>query len=134
MNASWNVNLGHDIMETSWNAMSKIMNASWNVNLGYGILFRNIMEIKIMESFMESLGGYGNITETSLYDIDIGAEDCAEKAKALDKLSQIEDAENIARGAAHPEQDLVEHTYVPDPNIAFGPNTAPVPEVQPQAG
>ncbi|KAK1577270.1 hypothetical protein Q3G72_020329 [Acer saccharum] len=69
-----------------------------------------------------------------LYYIDIGAEDCAEKAKALDKLSQIEDAENIARGAAHPEQDLVEHTYVPDPNIAFGPNTAPVPEVQPQAG
>ncbi|KAK0583013.1 hypothetical protein LWI29_032396 [Acer saccharum] len=41
-----------NVMETSWNVMSRIMNASWNVNLGHGILFGNIMEIKIMESFI----------------------------------------------------------------------------------
>ncbi|KAK0586187.1 hypothetical protein LWI29_002430 [Acer saccharum] len=62
MNASWNVNLGHDIIECHGNVMKYHVNIikchgnvmECHVKNHECILFANIMEIKIMENFISA--------------------------------------------------------------------------------
>lgn len=51
-----------------------------------------------------------------MFDNDVMAGEQAEKAKDMDRANQKEAAEQLAKGIALPEHDLVEHIYVPDPD------------------